>query len=63
MLLSVDQHDVGIMMVYIVFISSTIFEMSFSDFSSKPSPVNGRLGLILSGRVVYIIVINLVALS
>lgn len=60
--LSVDQDHVGIMMVYVVFISSTIFEMSSLNFSSKP-PVYGRLGLILSGGVVYRIVINLVALS
>ncbi|YP_009525273.1 NADH dehydrogenase subunit 6 (mitochondrion) [Talpa occidentalis] len=39
------------MMTYIVFILSTIFVMSFVGFSSKPSPIYGGLGLIVSGGV------------
>nr|QZZ81280.1 NADH dehydrogenase subunit 6 [Hipposideros pendleburyi] len=39
------------MMTYVVFILSTIFVMSFVGFSSKPSPIYGGLGLIISGGV------------
>ncbi|NP_008495.1 NADH dehydrogenase subunit 6 (mitochondrion) [Artibeus jamaicensis] len=37
------------MMTYIVFVLSTIFVLSFVGFSSKPSPIYGGLGLIVSG--------------
>nr|YP_010003185.1 NADH dehydrogenase subunit 6 [Talpa aquitania]QGW36192.1 NADH dehydrogenase subunit 6 [Talpa aquitania] len=46
------------MMTYIVFILSTIFVMSFVGFSSKPSPIYGGLGLIVSGGVGCGIVLN-----
>nr|YP_009589359.1 NADH dehydrogenase subunit 6 [Ectophylla alba]QBL75936.1 NADH dehydrogenase subunit 6 [Ectophylla alba]QZP40545.1 NADH dehydrogenase subunit 6 [Ectophylla alba] len=36
-------------MTYVVFILSTIFVLSFVGFSSKPSPIYGGLGLIVSG--------------
>nr|YP_010305179.1 NADH dehydrogenase subunit 6 [Hipposideros cervinus]ULT46744.1 NADH dehydrogenase subunit 6 [Hipposideros cervinus]ULT46796.1 NADH dehydrogenase subunit 6 [Hipposideros cervinus] len=39
------------MMTYTVFILSTIFVVSFVGFSSKPSPIYGGLGLIVSGGV------------
>nr|YP_006665744.1 NADH dehydrogenase subunit 6 [Rhinolophus luctus]AEV44504.1 NADH dehydrogenase subunit 6 [Rhinolophus luctus] len=39
------------MMMYIVFILSTIFVVSFVGFSSKPSPIYGGVGLIVSGGV------------
>lgn len=42
---------VGIMIVYIVFILSVIFVISFVGFSSKPSPIYGGLVLIVSGAV------------
>lgn len=38
-------------MTYIVFILSTIFVVSFVGFSSKPSPIYGGVGLIVSGGV------------
>ena len=41
----------GIMITYIVFILSVIFVMGFVGFSSKPSPIYGGLGLIVSGGV------------
>nr|UUA63367.1 NADH dehydrogenase subunit 6 [Sturnira bakeri] len=37
------------MMVYFVFVLSVIFVLSFVGFSSKPSPIYGGLGLIVSG--------------
>nr|YP_010455580.1 NADH dehydrogenase subunit 6 [Platyrrhinus matapalensis]UUA63211.1 NADH dehydrogenase subunit 6 [Platyrrhinus matapalensis] len=37
------------MMTYIVLVLSTIFVLSFVGFSSKPSPIYGGLGLIVSG--------------
>lgn len=49
---------VGIMMTYIVFILSTVFVVGFVGFSSKPSPVYGGVGLIISGGVGCGIVIN-----
>nr|YP_009755008.1 NADH dehydrogenase subunit 6 [Rousettus lanosus]QIP53290.1 NADH dehydrogenase subunit 6 [Rousettus lanosus] len=39
------------MMTYIVFILSTIFVVGFIGFSSKPSPIYGGVGLIISGGV------------
>ena len=48
----------GIMIIYIAFISSVIFVMGFVGFSSKPSPIYGGLGLIVSGGVGCGIVLN-----
>ena len=48
----------GIMITYIVFILSVIFVMGFVGFSSKPSPIYGGLGLIVSGGVGCGIVLN-----
>lgn len=45
-------------MTYIVFILSTIFVVGFLGFSSKPSPIYGGVGLIISGGVGCGIVIN-----
>ncbi|YP_008965265.1 NADH dehydrogenase subunit 6 (mitochondrion) [Pteropus alecto] len=46
------------MMTYIVFILSTVFVVGFVGFSSKPSPVYGGVGLIISGGVGCGIVMN-----
>nr|YP_007626613.1 NADH dehydrogenase subunit 6 [Redunca fulvorufula]AEP22116.1 NADH dehydrogenase subunit 6 [Redunca fulvorufula] len=46
------------MMMYIVFILSVIFVIGFVGFSSKPSPIYGGLGLIVSGGVGCGIVLN-----
>nr|AEP22051.1 NADH dehydrogenase subunit 6 [Cervus albirostris]QHT54180.1 NADH dehydrogenase subunit 6 [Cervus albirostris] len=46
------------MMMYIVFILSIIFVLGFVGFSSKPSPIYGGLGLIVSGGVGCGIVLN-----
>nr|YP_654273.1 NADH dehydrogenase subunit 6 [Galemys pyrenaicus]AAW23989.1 NADH dehydrogenase subunit 6 [Galemys pyrenaicus] len=46
------------MMTYIAFILSTILVVSFVGFSSKPSPIYGGLGLIVSGGVGCGIVLN-----
>ncbi|YP_004111307.1 NADH dehydrogenase subunit 6 (mitochondrion) [Capra hircus] len=46
------------MMMYIVFILSVIFVMGFVGFSSKPSPIYGGLGLIVSGGAGCGIVLN-----
>ena len=48
----------GIMITYIVFILSIIFVMGFVGFSSKPSPIYGGLGLVVSGGVGCGIVLN-----
>lgn len=47
-----------IMIIYIVFILSVIFVIGFVGFSSKPSPIYGGLGLIVSGGVGCGIVLN-----
>nr|QIP53160.1 NADH dehydrogenase subunit 6 [Rousettus leschenaultii] len=39
------------MMTYIVFILSSVFVVGFVGFSSKPSPIYGGVGLIVSGGV------------
>ena len=44
--------------IYIAFILSTIFVIGFVGFSSKPSPIYGGLGLIVSGGVGCGIVLN-----
>nr|URW97166.1 NADH dehydrogenase subunit 6 [Crocidura foetida doriae] len=46
------------MMTYIVTILSTIFVISFVGFSSKPSPIYGGVGLIISGGIGCGIVLN-----
>lgn len=46
------------MFIYIVFILSIIFVIGFVGFSSKPSPIYGGLGLIVSGGVGCGIVIS-----
>nr|NP_068793.1 NADH dehydrogenase subunit 6 [Pteropus dasymallus]Q9G6M4.1 RecName: Full=NADH-ubiquinone oxidoreductase chain 6; AltName: Full=NADH dehydrogenase subunit 6 [Pteropus dasymallus]BAB18183.1 NADH dehydrogenase subunit 6 [Pteropus dasymallus] len=46
------------MMTYFVFILSTVFVIGFVGFSSKPSPVYGGVGLIISGGVGCGIVMN-----
>ena len=48
----------GIMIIYIAFILSVIFVMGFVGFSSKPSPIYGGLGLVVSGGVGCGIVLN-----
>ena len=47
-----------IMITYILFIMSIIFVIGFVRFSSKLSPIYGRLGLIVSGKVGCSIVLN-----
>lgn len=47
-----------IMMTYIVTILSIIFVVSFVGFSSKPSPIYGGVGLIISGGIGCGIVLN-----
>nr|YP_009412762.1 NADH dehydrogenase subunit 6 [Microcebus arnholdi]AIW63737.1 NADH dehydrogenase subunit 6 [Microcebus arnholdi] len=38
-------------MAYTIFLLSTIFVLGFMSFSSKPSPIYGGVGLIVSGAV------------
>lgn len=52
------RFHVRIMIIYIVFILSIIFVLGFVGFSSKPSPIYGGLGLIVSGGVGCGIVLN-----
>ena len=52
------RFHVRIMIIYIVFILSVIFVIGFVGFSSKPSPIYGGLGLIVSGGVGCGIVLN-----
>lgn len=49
--LVVDLIHVRTMIVYIVSILSIIFVIGFVGFSSKPSPIYGGVGLIVSGGV------------
>lgn len=58
MSLVVVRFHVRIMTIYIAFILSTIFVIGFVGFSSKPSPIYGGLGLIVSGGVGCGIVLN-----
>nr|YP_010455437.1 NADH dehydrogenase subunit 6 [Anoura cultrata]UUA63068.1 NADH dehydrogenase subunit 6 [Anoura cultrata] len=46
------------MLGYVVFMLSVIFVLSFVGFSSKPSPIYGGLGLIVSGATGCGIVMN-----
>lgn len=52
------RFHVRMMILYIVFILSVIFVIGFVGFSSKPSPIYGGLGLIVSGGVGCGIVLN-----
>ena len=52
------RFHVRIMILYIAFILSVIFVIGFVGFSSKPSPIYGGLGLIVSGGVGCGIVLN-----
>lgn len=52
------RFHVRIMILYIVFILSVIFVIGFVGFSSKPSPIYGGLGLVVSGGVGCGIVLN-----
>lgn len=58
MSLVVVRFHVRIMTIYIALILSTIFVIGFVGFSSKPSPIYGGLGLIVSGGVGCGIVLN-----
>ena len=58
MSLVVVRFHVRRMTIYIAFILSTIFVIGFVGFSSKPSPIYGGLGLIVSGGVGCGIVLN-----
>lgn len=58
MSLVVVKFHVRIMTMYIAFVLSTIFVIGFVGFSSKPSPIYGGLGLIVSGGVGCGIVLN-----
>lgn len=51
MSLVVDVIHAGIMIIYVVSILSIIFIIGFVGFSSKPSPIYGGVGLIVSGGV------------
>lgn len=52
------QIHAGIM-PYIVFLFSALFVIGFVGFSSKPSPIYGGLGLIVSGGIGCGIVVGL----
>lgn len=58
MSLGINRLHVRTMMTYIVFILSTVFVIGFVGFSSKPSPIYGGLGSIVSGGVGFRIVKN-----
>nr|AII98888.1 NADH dehydrogenase subunit 6 [Lepilemur mustelinus] len=45
-------------MVYMMFLLSVIFVLGFVSFSSKPSPIYGGVGLIVSGAVGCVIVVG-----
>lgn len=49
---------VGMMIIYIVSVLSVIFVIGFVGFSSKPSPIYGGVGLIVSGGVGCGIIVN-----
>ncbi|YP_001661392.1 NADH dehydrogenase subunit 6 (mitochondrion) [Trichechus manatus] len=46
-------------MMYVVFMMSVLFVVGFIGFSSKPSPIYGGLGLIVSGGVGCGVVVSL----
>nr|YP_009368307.1 NADH dehydrogenase subunit 6 [Lepilemur hollandorum]ADP68451.1 NADH dehydrogenase subunit 6 [Lepilemur hollandorum] len=45
-------------MVYVMFLLSMIFVLGFVGFSSKPSPIYGGIGLIVSGAVGCAIIVG-----
>nr|YP_009368294.1 NADH dehydrogenase subunit 6 [Lepilemur scottorum]ADP68425.1 NADH dehydrogenase subunit 6 [Lepilemur scottorum] len=45
-------------MVYVMFLLSMIFVLGFVGFSSKPSPIYGGVGLIVSGAVGCVIIVG-----
>nr|YP_009368047.1 NADH dehydrogenase subunit 6 [Lepilemur fleuretae]ADP68087.1 NADH dehydrogenase subunit 6 [Lepilemur fleuretae] len=45
-------------MAYVMFLLSVIFVLGFVSFSSKPSPIYGGVGLIVSGAVGCMIVVS-----
>lgn len=45
-------------MTYVMFLLSVIFVLGFISFSSKPSPIYGGVGLVVSGAVGCIIIIG-----
>lgn len=49
---------VGMMIVYVVFVLSITFVVSFVGFSSKPSPIYGGVGLVVGGGVGCGIIVN-----
>lgn len=46
-------------MPYVVFLFSVLFVIGFVGFSSKPSPIYGGLGLIVSGGIGCGIIVGL----
>lgn len=53
-----ELSHVRIMITYVMFILSVFFVVGFVGFSSKPSPIYGGVGLIISGGVGCGIVMN-----
>nr|YP_003856732.1 NADH dehydrogenase subunit 6 [Lepilemur hubbardorum]ADF57793.1 NADH dehydrogenase subunit 6 [Lepilemur hubbardorum] len=45
-------------MTYVMFLLSVIFVLGFMSFSSKPSPIYGGVGLVVSGAVGCIIIMG-----
>nr|YP_009368060.1 NADH dehydrogenase subunit 6 [Lepilemur leucopus]ADP68100.1 NADH dehydrogenase subunit 6 [Lepilemur leucopus]ADP68269.1 NADH dehydrogenase subunit 6 [Lepilemur leucopus] len=45
-------------MIYMMFLLSVVFVLGFMSFSSKPSPIYGGVGLVVSGAVGCIIVMG-----
>lgn len=49
---------VGILTIFFVLLLSTLYITNFVSFSSKPSPIHGGLGLILSDGIGCAIILN-----
>nr|YP_009368112.1 NADH dehydrogenase subunit 6 [Lepilemur petteri]ADP68165.1 NADH dehydrogenase subunit 6 [Lepilemur petteri]ADP68477.1 NADH dehydrogenase subunit 6 [Lepilemur petteri] len=45
-------------MIYMMFLLSVVFVLGFMSFSSKPSPIYGGVGLVVSGAVGCVIVMG-----
>nr|ADP68360.1 NADH dehydrogenase subunit 6 [Lepilemur ruficaudatus] len=45
-------------MIYVMFLLSVVFVLGFMSFSSKPSPIYGGVGLVVSGAVGCIIIMG-----
>nr|YP_009368099.1 NADH dehydrogenase subunit 6 [Lepilemur randrianasoloi]ADP68139.1 NADH dehydrogenase subunit 6 [Lepilemur randrianasoloi]ADP68152.1 NADH dehydrogenase subunit 6 [Lepilemur randrianasoloi] len=45
-------------MIYMMFLLSVVFVLGFMSFSSKPSPIYGGVGLVVSGAVGCIIIMG-----